>query len=446
MAQFETNLAGGPNTQRALLVATAQDIQQLLGNSSLTSEALIDLSLRQIEQFDPKGAALQAMIKVAPREKLLAQARGLDQERQRGQVRGPLHGIPIILKDIFNTHPYWELPTTQGAKVLEHAENAGESRLVEQLTKAGLVVIGNANLPEFGAGKGEGGIGGLSALGGQARSAYVFEIVKKEDKHLANPNPGGSSTGSALAVAAGYCPISIGGEADGSLTTPASRAAMYALKCTPQTNSTDGIFQVVPTFETVGGMAKPVRDLANITNVILQAVKEPRSIQFKLPDFLFDSDEAYLAQVKGAIEKAINIIRQGGGPLIIPSISLILGRLSSKMTAEVRDSVNAYLAGLTDTPVRTLEEIIDWNKKHPELQAGIEQTYLIAAQNDTTTPEELAEARAFVKQASGPDALFKVMDELQLDAICAPTDGPICTLAAMAGKSSGRKKRYQAIF
>jgi hypothetical protein len=98
MAQFETNLAGGPNTQRALLVATAQDIQQLLGNSSLTSEALIDLSLRQIEQFDPKGAALQAMIKVAPREKLLAQARGLDQERQRGQVRGPLHGIPIILK------------------------------------------------------------------------------------------------------------------------------------------------------------------------------------------------------------------------------------------------------------------------------------------------------------------------------------------------------------
>lgn len=98
MAPFKINLAGGPNTQRAMLVATAQDLQQLLSNSSLTSEALIDLSLRKIEQFDQKGPALQAMIKVAPREKLLAQARELDQERQRGQVRGPLHGIPIILK------------------------------------------------------------------------------------------------------------------------------------------------------------------------------------------------------------------------------------------------------------------------------------------------------------------------------------------------------------
>ncbi|UPK98419.1 hypothetical protein LCI18_009354 [Fusarium solani-melongenae] len=266
-----------------------------------------------------------------------AHARRLDQEKQRGQVRGPLHGIPIILKDIINTHPYWDLPTTQGAKVLEHAENAGESRLVEQLNKAGLVVIRKANLSEFGAGKGKGGVGGLSALGGQARSAYVFEKVKKEDKDLANANPGGSSTGSALAVAAGYSPISIGGESDGSLTTPASRAALYALKCTPQTISTDGIFQVVPTFETVGGMAKSVRDLADITNVILQAAKEPRSIdvqfrsdwqgiclgfvdppKFKLPDFLFDSDEAYLAQVKGAIEKAIDIIRQGEGAVDYP--------------------------------------------------------------------------------------------------------------------------------
>ncbi|KAJ4197148.1 hypothetical protein NW767_009040 [Fusarium falciforme] len=98
MARLKINLAGGPNTQRALLVATAQDLQQLLGNGSLTSEALIDLSLRQIEQFDQKGSALHAMIKVAPREKLLEQARGLDQERQRGQVSGPLHSIPIILK------------------------------------------------------------------------------------------------------------------------------------------------------------------------------------------------------------------------------------------------------------------------------------------------------------------------------------------------------------
>ncbi|KFH41937.1 putative transcriptional regulatory protein-like protein [Hapsidospora chrysogenum ATCC 11550] len=392
MAQLKISRDGGANTQRAMLGATAQDLQHLLSDGSLTSEELVDISLRQIEAFDQQGPLLRAMIKVAPREKLLGRARALDAERQQGE-------------DIINTDPFWELPTTQGAKVLEHAQNAGQSKLVDQ-------------------------------------------------------NPGGSSTGSALAVAAGYSPISIGGEADGSLTTPASRAALYALKCTPQTISTEGIFQIVPTFEAVGGMAKSVKDLADITNVILQAAKEPRSLEvqlqndwqgirlgfvdppkFKLPDFLFDSDEEYLARVKGAIEKAIDVIKQGGGTVHYP-INLTHpfdvhfkdgpGYLKV-LSAEVRDSINANLAELTDTPVRTLKDIIDWNEKHPEHQAGIDQTYFIAAQNDETTPEELAEARAFVKQTSGADGIFKVMDDLEIDAICAPTDGPICTLAAMAG-------------
>jgi hypothetical protein len=188
-------------------------------------------------------------------------------------------------------------------------------------------------------GKGRERFAGLSALGGQAKSVYVRGEIRKEDKELANivcrqpptpalaqsgtlelirdnQNPGGSSTGSALAVAAGYTPISIGGESDGSLTTPASRAALCALKCPPQTISGEGIFLTNPKFETIGGMAKSVRGLIDITQIILQAAKKSVILnvnlrndfqgltlgfvnppKWKLPETLFDSDESYLKQV-----------------------------------------------------------------------------------------------------------------------------------------------------
>jgi amidase len=163
-------------------------------------------------------------------------------------------------------------------------------------------------------------------LGKKTRSLRILYVANRPTPTLAqsgtlelirdNQNPGGSSTGSALAVAAGYTPISIGGESDGSLTTPASRAALYALKCSPQTISGEGIFLTNPTFETIGGMAKSVRDLVDITQIILQAAKKPVTLnvnlrndfqgltlgfvnppKWKLPETLFDSDESYLKQV-----------------------------------------------------------------------------------------------------------------------------------------------------
>ncbi len=134
--------------------------------------------------------------------------------------------------------------------------------------------------------RGPEGLPGLSAINGQSQSVYVDGFVTHGDEpfahivrhsipmlvivRLTSHNPGGSSTGSAVAVAAGYCPISIGGEANGSIQTPASRSNLYSLKITPQTLSTEGIFHIVPTVETLGGMAKTVADLEEVTRVILQ--------------------------------------------------------------------------------------------------------------------------------------------------------------------------------
>jgi len=443
-----------------LLDATAVDLQSDLQQGRLTSVELVKQVLNQIELFDKQGPNLRALISVVSKDKLLEKANDLDEERRKGHVRGPFHGIPIVIKDIIDTDPSLKLPTTQGSAALEGAVNANESVLASKLTAAGFIIIGKGNISEFGSSKGEKSIGGLSYVGGQSQSAYVTGKVQPGDEPFAHTNPGGSSTGSALAVAAGYAPVSIGGEADGSITTPASRAALFSIKCTPQTINTEGIFLIVPTIESIGGMAKSVKDLAALTEVILTASIEPPNFdveltktwdgvklgfvdpgKWKLPDELFTSDADYLQQIRSAYEGAVDKIRSMHGdvkyPVSVPHPSEIKykgddGKIKI-ILAEMRNSTNKYLATLSETPVNTLKDIIAFNDKHPELQAGIDQLYLIQAQKDTTSPEELQDAKAVILKSARDDGLVKVLDELGLDAIAAPTDGPISTIAALAG-------------
>ncbi|KAI4101517.1 MAG: hypothetical protein LQ339_005014 [Xanthoria mediterranea] len=131
--------------------------------------------------------------------------------------------------------------------------------------------------------RGEKGVGGLSALGGQCQSPYIKGDVFMGDLALGHSNPGGSSTGSAVGVAAGYSPLALASETDGSINTPASRAALFALKCTPQTIPPDGTFLISPTFESPGGMAKTVEDLAGLIEIIVSTTDTPLQLLAKLP-------------------------------------------------------------------------------------------------------------------------------------------------------------------
>ncbi|KAI1160047.1 amidase signature domain-containing protein [Nemania serpens] len=404
-----------------LLSATGEQLQKLLIDGDLTSEELIQISLAQIEAYDRKGPCLRAMINVTPRETLLAIARHLDRERADGGLR------VMIDKD-----PSWGMPTTQGSKVLERAENAGEAKLVEKLRAAGMIILGKTNLSEFGASKGVKGIPGLSAIGGQANSAYVSGGIHEGDEPFAHSNPGGSSTSSAVSVAAGYRPVSISGEGDGSIMTPASRSALFGLKATPGTISTEGIFTMSPTFETFRPMAKSVKDLSDVTQIVLQAAKEPRilDVQFqnnwsgitlgfvdpekwRLPEELFTSDPEYLKHIRSSIEDAISLIRTDKGvvhypvSIIHPSEVRYNGQpgFAAVIMPEMRKNIDRYLNTLTKTP----------------------------AQSNNASDTEFEEARAHVQKLTGDDGLLKLMDELGLDAICAPTDGPISTISALAG-------------
>ncbi|KAJ5633528.1 amidase signature enzyme [Penicillium herquei] len=407
-----------------LVAASASQLQRLLSEGTLTSVHLVKECLSQIEKLDRQDLHLNAMISIVPREQLFQIAEGLDRERQAGQLRGPLHGIPIVLKDIINTDPDFELPTTAGSFALKGAENAGNALLVEKLIESGLIVLGKTNLSvrqelQYLTARREADHDTSKVIEGIRCLQVIKRAQSRENTHIirgekcicglsaiggqVQSNPGGSSSGSAVAVAAGYAPLSIGGEADGSIGIPASRSSLFALKCTPQTISGEGILLIAPTFESIGGMAKTTADLAALIAIILEATWDSLTVGFvdptkwQLPKELLTSDEDYTLQVVGTqmdkyltedlltmkqktmYEGAIEKIRSAGGdvhypvPLVHPSTLQFQGQPGYLMIllSEVRDSVNSYLSTLTSSPMKSLEDIIRFNKEHPEIQAGI---------------------------------------------------------------------------
>ncbi|KAK0104849.1 hypothetical protein ONS95_005115 [Cadophora gregata] len=440
-----------------LVALSAAELQELQIEGSLTSTQLAKLSLLQIEKYDKKGPELRAMIAIVPEDIILERAAFLDEERRAGHYQYSSRVGKLT------TQGSWALAKSvhkaQAPLVQKVCKNSVFHRLFtdfEKLLDAGVIIIGKTSLTEFGSAKGPEGVGGLSAINGQSQSAYVEGFVDRNDEPFAHTNPGGSSTGSAIGVAAGYSPISIGGEANGSIQTPASRSNLYALKITPQTLSTEGIFHIVPTVETLGGMAKSVADLEALTKVILQTSKKPVKINvdhsttwqnyttgfvnaddWRLPKDLFTSTEEYRRQIDTAYTGIQEKIKALGGSVVYPvkppHPSSIDGGFLAIVNGEFRDTVDAYLQGLEQSDVRSLADIIQFNRDRPELQAGISQPWFIGPQEFQQTPEEYTKIREQVREDAGKNGLFRVMEELSLDIISAPTDGPICEIAALAG-------------
>jgi amidase len=251
------------------LTATAGELQELLHDGKLTSVGVIDVYLKQIEKHNHNGLKLNAIISVAPRDILVKRAERLDQERRNGAARSPLHGIPIVVKDSIITDAKLGMPTTNGSLAYKDAKATRNAECVERLIQAGLIILGKANLTEASGMKSPSMTPGWSPAGGQTQTPYVFPSNREGDRILGNSRPGGSSSGSAMAVAAGFAPLALGTEAVGSLITPANRAALYGLKLPPGVSPNDGIFGISNTFDGVGGMAKSADDLAMLTALLM---------------------------------------------------------------------------------------------------------------------------------------------------------------------------------
>ncbi|MDZ7869799.1 MAG: amidase [Rheinheimera sp.] len=240
-----------------LSLEQAQHLQQ---QGKLSSQQLTEYYLARITQLDGQGPALHAVTDTNP--DALSQAKQLDAERRNGKVRGPLHGMPVLLKANIATAD--NLPTTAGALVLKDFKTSVDAELVSQLRAAGAVILGKTNLSEWANFRGEGSASGWSAVGGQTKNPYVL-----------SQSPCGSSSGSGAAVAADLTLLAVGTETDGSITCPAAINNIVGIKPTHGAVSGHGIIPIASSQDTAGPMTRNVADAA----ALLQAIATPEAQQ-----------------------------------------------------------------------------------------------------------------------------------------------------------------------
>lgn len=219
-----------------------------------TSEAIAQLYLDRIDAIDKKGPHLNAVIELNP--DALTIAKTMDQERKAGKVRGPMHGIPILIKDNIDTGD--QMMTTAGSLALEGHKAASDAFIVAQLRKAGAVILGKTNLSEWANFRSTRSTSGWSSRGGQTRNPYVLDR-----------NPSGSSSGSGSATSANLCAVAVGTETDGSVIAPASHCGLVGLKPTVGLVSRNGIIPISQTQDTAGPMTRTVTDAAILLGALV---------------------------------------------------------------------------------------------------------------------------------------------------------------------------------
>ncbi|KAF2834385.1 amidase signature enzyme [Patellaria atrata CBS 101060] len=452
------------------LTITATDLKSLLDANVLTSVEIVERYLLQIERHNRKGRQLRALISVAPRYNVLGRAKQLDEERARGKTRGPFHGIPIVVKDNIMTEPSLGMDTTVGSYAFVGAKPKKNAPIIDQLIQGGLIVIGKANLTEFCGLRTPNMMPGWSSVGGQTQSIYIPGGIEPGETILGHSAPGGCSTGSAVAVAAGFAPLALGTETVGSIITPASRSALYAIKLTVGEVPMDGIFGLSKTFDSVGAMAKSAADLETLVKVLTKGSSNRDSWDsgidmtenpwernwcglrigfadpaiWKLDEESCRPDRNADEEMEQKYEAAIEKIRDRGAAVNYPVEIPLPENLSVddadgfEMVAyhEFKDIANKFMAGLEKSKVRSISDIIKYNADHAHLALPAlcsNQDDLIAVRDHISNPEWVSEVIDRLKLYGADHGIDKVLSDHDLDIIAAPADSGLCCFAAAAG-------------
>ncbi|KAI9817887.1 MAG: hypothetical protein M1827_001006 [Pycnora praestabilis] len=446
------------------LQATAVEIQVRLNSSRLRSVEVIDIYLKQIEEYN---GYLKAVITTAPRSSLIEHAEELDKERANGKIRGPLHGIPILVKDNVATHTSLGMDTTAGSFALSGSRPIASAEIIDRLTNAGAIILAKANLSELSFWKSTGLDCGWSAVGGQTQSPYVDGGYKLNDTFGGHSSIGGSSSGSAAGVAAGFAPFSIGTETSGSLVMPATRAALYTMKPTIGLVSQDGIVPISAICDSAGGMTKNVQDLANLMDVLVDRSKATRfpeggynSVlqktwkglkigainpeEWRIEENICRPNEGatkqQLSEIRAAYKKIAALADYFHEDVSIVSKSELEfeGKHSiyDVMQSDFKETFEKYLTQLESSPVRTMEEMVEFNKQHADKELperNPSQDKLIKALTDSMDPKLRARVMAHVRNTSRDQGIDKTLQEYDIDAIIGPGDSTLYALVAAAG-------------
>ncbi|GAA5850323.1 hypothetical protein JCM8547_001831 [Rhodosporidiobolus lusitaniae] len=245
-----------------LLAASAKEVADALDEGKFTSVGLVEAYLARIAANDKSGLELRSIIETAPRDNVLAIAQKLDDERKAGKKRSALHGIPIAVKDNYNTHPELGMNTTAGSYALLGQTTVGDAFVVEKLRDAGVIILAKANLNEFAGEFGRTNSSGWSARGLQTSSAYV------PGGFAAGGDPGGSSGGSAVSTSAGFVTFALGSDTEGSILDPSNKNGLYGFRPSTGLTSRTGVVPISSSQDTTGPIGKSTWDLAAALSIM----------------------------------------------------------------------------------------------------------------------------------------------------------------------------------
>ncbi|MEK6782239.1 MAG: amidase [Bacteroidota bacterium] len=420
------------NTDTYLEEITIRQLQDGYVKGTFTIEQVVKDYLARIEAIDKQGPAINSIIFINPNA--IEQAKELDKERSEGKIRGPLHGIPVILKDNIDTY---DMPTTAGATVLRNSYPVMDSYVTQRLKKAGAIIIAKSNLSEWANFRGDMSSSGWSGVGGQTKNPYVLDR-----------NPCGSSAGSGAAIAASLAAFAIGTETNGSIVCPSNNNGLVGLKPTVGLLSRSGIIPISFTQDTPGPMARTVEDVAislgamvgidsaDSKTLVSAGKYHTDYTPFLKPDGLrgkriglLKKSMGYHAKVDTLMKQAIAHLKSQGAEVI--ELDFSMDRAANEnsfqvMLYEFNGGLTQYFASLGEkAPVKNLQELIAFNKKDSvELRYFDQRVLEMAAAKGDLKAKEYREALTTMLKASRENGIDKLLKENSLDALMAPTGSP----------------------
>jgi len=420
--------------------ATIDSLQQKMKSGTATSRSITEAYLKRIKEIDQNGPKLKAVIELNPDALSIAQA--MDAERKAGKVRGPMHGIPVLIKD--NVDSGDKMTTTAGSLALEGNYAKKDAFIVQKLREAGAILLGKTNLSEFANFRSSHSTSGWSSRGGQTKCPYVLDR-----------NPSGSSAGSGSAVAANLCAVAIGTETDGSIVSPSSVNGLVGIKPTVGLLSRSGIIPISATQDTAGPMARTVKDAAIFLGVLTgidpedAVTKASRGKAQKDYTRFLNADglkgkrigveKAFLKGNQDVVKlykDAIEVLKQKGAVIVEIAIMKQVNAIGAAefmvLLYEFKDGLNKYLAG-SNSKNRSLKEVIDFNlKNEAKLMPYFKQeTLVLAEQKGGLNSKEYKDALA--KSTSARSIIDVALKQNRLDAICGTTNGVACCIDLVSG-------------
>ncbi len=427
---------------------TIPELQDGLKSGKFTARSLAEKYLARIDDLDNRGPAVNAIIELNP--DALAIADTLDQERKAKGPRGPLDGIPILIKDNIATAD--RMMTTAGSLALVGSKPPKDSFVAQRLRAAGAVILGKTNLSEWANARSSHSTSGWSGRGGLTRNPYALDR-----------NPCGSSSGTGAGISANFAAVGIGTETDGSIVCPSSANGLAGIKPTVGLVSRAGIIPISHTQDGAGPMCRTVRDAAILLGALTGADADDPATAAS--DGNAKSDYAQYCDpngLKGArigvarkyfgfsdsvdalMEQALDGMKKQGATLIDPADIDTFGKFDDSEALiflyELKADLNAYLSRLgPGAPVRTLKDIIEFNERNREKEMPYfgQDLLLKAEAKGPLTEKEYVEAVAKNRQLSRTEGIDALLDKHQLDAIVAPTGGPAWLTDLVTGDHFG---------